>query len=77
MKNENKQVKSSTADVFTKKVNKLPDLAKSYLFQVTFATLVKNRQTKEYELVNNDKNISNVIEESAGLGPSRYSLLSN
>ena len=55
MKNENKQEKSSTADVFTKKVCKLPDLAKSYLFQVTFATLVKNRQTKEYDLVNNDQ----------------------
>ena len=55
MKNENKQVKSSAADVFTKKVGKLPDLAKSYLFQVTFATLVKNRQTKEYDLINNDE----------------------
>lgn len=46
MKNENKQVKSSTADVFLKKFTKLPDLAKSYLFQVTFATLVKNRQNR-------------------------------
>lgn len=55
MKNENKQVKSTTANVFSKKLVKLPDLAKSYLFQVTFATLVKNRQTKEYELVNNDE----------------------
>lgn len=34
MKNENKQVKSSMADIFTKKVGKMPDLAKSYLFQV-------------------------------------------
>ena len=55
MKNENKQVKSTTADVFSKKLSKLSDLAKSYLFQVTFATLVKNRQTKEYDLVNNDE----------------------
>lgn len=55
MKNENKQVKSSPADIFTKQVSKLSDLAKSYLFQVTFATMVKNRQTKEYELVNNDE----------------------
>lgn len=55
MKTENKQVKSTTADVFSKKLSKLPDLAKSYLFQVTFATLVKNRQTKEYDLVNNDE----------------------
>ena len=55
MKNENKQVKSTTADIFSKKLSKMPDLAKSYLFQVTFATLVKNRQTKEYDLVNNDE----------------------
>lgn len=55
MKTENKQVKSTTAGVFSKKLSKIPDLAKSYLFQVTFATLVKNRQTKEYDLVNNDE----------------------
>ena len=55
MKNENKQVKSTTADIFSKKLSKMSDLAKSYLFQVTFATLVKNRQTKEYDLVNNDE----------------------
>ena len=54
MKNKNKQVKSSTIDIFSKKLTKMPDLAKSYLFQVSFATMVKNRQTKEYELVNND-----------------------
>lgn len=46
MKNENKQVKSSTADVFSKKFTKMPDLAKSYLFQVTFAIWAKNRQNR-------------------------------
>ena len=52
---DEKTVRIQKTDFFSKKLVKLPDLARSYLFQVTFATLVKNRQTKEYDLVNNDE----------------------
>ena len=53
MKNENKQVKSSTADVFTKKL-KIPDMAKAYLFQVTFAYTKVDKKNHKVELVNDD-----------------------
>ena len=53
MKKENKQVKTSTADSFLKKL-KIPDRAKAYLFMVTFAYTKVGKKNHNVELVNDD-----------------------
>lgn len=53
MKKENKQVKTSTADSFLKKL-KIPDRAKAYLFQVIFAYAKVDKKNHNVELINDD-----------------------